>query len=575
MINIEVNGRTVWAEKGEMLLTALRRAGIKVPTLCHIDGLTPTGACRMCVVEVEGQRGLVPSCAFPAADGMKVRTHSPRAVQARKTIIELLLANHPDDCLYCVRNGNCELQDLAEELGVRSRRFAGDRTRHTLDASSPSIVRDPAKCILCSKCVRICEEVQHVSAIDFIGRGSRAKIGTAFDEGLNVSSCVNCGQCVTVCPTGALTEKSQIQEVIDALNDKDKLVVVQHAPAVSVALGEEFGVPQGTDVAGAMTTALRWLGFDRVFDTSFAADLTIMEEGSELVHRLTNGGTLPMLTSCSPGWIKFVETYYPDFLDNLSTCKSPQQMMGAVIKSYFAQQAGINPSRIYSVSIMPCTAKKFEAARPEMAHDGLPDIDAVLTTRELARLIRMRGLDLAATAARHGRHALRRADHGRQALRRQRRRDGSRHSHGPLPRHRPGAGEAGSRRPFAAWKAPRKPASTSTASTWAWPSSTAWAMPAACWTTSRAGPQRPALHRSHDLPRRLHRRRRPAADRQPRGRCGRGCRPCTISIPRKRSAVRTRTSRSSGSTTSFSAHRLGEKSHHLLHTTYAPREALI
>jgi NADH-quinone oxidoreductase subunit G/NADP-reducing hydrogenase subunit HndD len=395
MINIEVNGRTVWAEKGEMLLTALRRAGIKVPTLCHIDGLTPTGACRMCVVEVEGQRGLVPSCAFPAADGMKVRTHSPRAVQARKTIIELLLANHPDDCLYCVRNGNCELQALAEELGVRSRRFAGDRTRHALDASSPSIVRDPAKCILCSKCVRICEEVQHVSAIDFIGRGSRSKIGTAFDEGLNVSSCVNCGQCVTVCPTGALAEKSQIQEVIEALNDKDKLVVVQHAPAVSVALGEEFGVPQGTDVAGAMTTALRWLGFDRVFDTSFAADLTIMEEGSELVQRLTRAGKLPLLTSCSPGWIKFVETYYPDFLGNLSTCKSPQQMMGAVVKGYFARQAGIHPSRICSVSIMPCTAKKFEAARPEMARDGLPDIDAVLTTRELARLIRMRGLDLA------------------------------------------------------------------------------------------------------------------------------------------------------------------------------------
>ena len=245
MITIEVNGRSVSAEKGEMLLTALRRAGIKVPTLCHIDGLTPTGACRMCVVEVEGQRGLVPSCAFPAADGMKVRTHSPRAVQARKTIIELLLANHPDDCLYCVRNGNCELQAAGRGVGRPQRRFAGDRTRHTLDTSSPSIVRDPAKCILCGKCVRVCEEIQRVAAIDFIGRGSRAKIGTAFDEGLNVSSCVNCGQCVTVCPTGALTEQSQIQEVIDALNDKDKLVVVQHAPAVSVTLGEEFGLPPG------------------------------------------------------------------------------------------------------------------------------------------------------------------------------------------------------------------------------------------------------------------------------------------------------------------------------------------
>jgi NADH-quinone oxidoreductase subunit G/NADP-reducing hydrogenase subunit HndD len=394
MITIEVNGRSIAAEKGETLLSALRRAAIRVPTLCHIDGLTATGACRMCVVEVEGQRGLVPSCAFPVADGMKVRTHSPRAVQARKTIIELLLANHPDDCLYCGRNGNCQLQQLAEELGVRQRRFAGDRTRHHIDTSSPSIVRDPAKCILCGKCVRVCEELQHVAAIDFIGRGSRAKVGTAFDEGLNVSSCVNCGQCITICPTGALTEQSQIKEVLDALNDPNKVVVVQHAPAVSVTLGEEFGMPPGADVMGAMTAALRRLGFDRVFDTGFTADLTIMEEGSELVHRLTHGGKLPMLTSCSPGWIKFVETYYPDFLDNLSTCKSPQQMMGAVIKSYFAEREGLDPARIYSVSIMPCTAKKFEAGRPEMGHDGVADVDAVLTTRELARIIRMRGLNL-------------------------------------------------------------------------------------------------------------------------------------------------------------------------------------
>jgi NADH-quinone oxidoreductase subunit G/NADP-reducing hydrogenase subunit HndD len=394
MITIEVNGRSIAAEKGESLLTALRRAAIRVPTLCHIDGLTATGACRMCVVEVEGQRGLVPSCAFPVADGMKVRTHSPRALQARKTIIELLLANHPDDCLYCGRNGNCQLQQLAEELGVRQRRFAGDRTRHYIDTSSPSIVRDPAKCILCGKCVRVCEEIQHVAAIDFIGRGSKAKVGTAFDEGLNVSSCINCGQCITICPTGALTEQSQIKEVLDALHDPNKVVVVQHAPAVSVTLGEEFGMPPGADVMGAMTAALRRLGFDRVFDTSFTADLTIMEEGSELVQRLTNGGKLPMLTSCSPGWIKFVETYYPDFLDNLSTCKSPQQMMGAVIKSYFAEREGLDPSRIYSVSIMPCTAKKFEAGRPEMGHDGVADVDAVLTTRELARIIRMCGLNL-------------------------------------------------------------------------------------------------------------------------------------------------------------------------------------
>jgi len=377
-----------------MLLSTLRRAGIKVPPLCHIEGLPPTGAIRMCVLEQEGQRGLVHRSEFTVSTGMKVQTHSPRAVQARRTIIELLLANHPDDCLYCARNRNCELQRLADELNVDQRRFRGEKTKYRIDSSSPSIIRDPAKCILCGKCVRICEEVQGVAAIDCIGRGSRAKVGTAFDEGLNVSSCANCGQCILVCPTGALQEHSHIKEVLDALNDPQKTVVVQHAPAVSVTLGEEFGVPSGTDVIGAMTTALRRLGFQRVFDTGFTADLTIMEEGSELVHRLQNGGRLPMLTSCSPGWIKFVETAYPDFIENLSTCKSPQQMMGALIKGYYAQHQGLDPAKIFSVSIMPCTAKKFEAGRPEMGRDGISDIDAVLTTRELAQLIRMRGLDL-------------------------------------------------------------------------------------------------------------------------------------------------------------------------------------
>jgi NADH-quinone oxidoreductase subunit G/NADP-reducing hydrogenase subunit HndD len=394
VIQIEANGRTIEAKEGEMLLTALKRAGIKVPTLCHMEDLFPSGACRMCVVEVDGQANLVPSCAYPVSAGMKVQTHSPRALRARKTIVELLLSNHPDDCLYCVRNNNCLLQDLSAELGVRQRRYAGDKLEYHLDTSSPSIVRDPAKCILCGRCVRVCEEVQGVSAIDFIGRGSEAQVGTAFNQGINISSCINCGQCIMVCPTGALREQSSVKEVMDALQDPERYVVVQHAPSVSVTLAEEFDLKPGVDVCGAMTTALRRLGFERVFDTAFSADLTIMEEASELAHRIASGGKLPMMTSCSPGWIKFVEQYYPDFLENLSTCKSPQQMLGAIIKSYFAEKEGIDPKKIFSVSIMPCTAKKFEATRPEMGSDNLPDIDAVLTTRELARMIRMRGLDI-------------------------------------------------------------------------------------------------------------------------------------------------------------------------------------
>ncbi|RKY58744.1 MAG: ferredoxin [Candidatus Neomarinimicrobiota bacterium] len=394
MITIEVNGRKVRANPKETILTVLKREGIKVPTLCHLPDLFPTGACRLCVVEIEGIRGLVPSCAYPVSEGMKIKTHSPRALRARKTIIELLLSNHPDDCLYCVRNGDCELQSLAEELGIRERRYTGAKNEYKIDTSSPAIIRDPAKCILCGKCVRVCEEIQGVAAIDFIGRGSRAQVGPAFNEGMNISSCVNCGQCIVVCPTGALRERSSIKEVMDAIADPEKFVVVQHAPSVSVTLGEAFGIKAGKDVMGIMAAAMRRVGFDRVFDTSFAADLTIMEEASEFVQRLKNNGKLPLLTSCSPGWIKFVETFYPEFIDNLSSCKSPQQMMGAVIKSYFAEKEGIDPAKIFSVSVMPCTAKKFEAERPELIHHGIADVDAVLTTRELARIIRMRGLDL-------------------------------------------------------------------------------------------------------------------------------------------------------------------------------------
>ncbi|MBN1296681.1 iron hydrogenase small subunit [bacterium] len=394
MIKIEVNGRIIEGKDGEMLIYALRRAGIHVPTLCHLNDMFPSGACRLCVVEVDGEKNLVPSCSYPVRSGLKIWTHSERAVEARKTIVELLLANHPDDCLYCERNGSCQLQDLAENLHILRRRYIGDRNRFNEDISSPSILRDPEKCILCGKCVRVCEEIQGVSAIDFIGRGSSTTVGTAFNEGLNVSSCVNCGQCINVCPTGALRERNQINDVMAALSNPDKFVVVQHAPSISLTLGEEFGLKPGADVNGIMTAALRQLGFDRVFETSFSADLTIMEEASELVRRIQTNGPLPMFTSCSPGWVKFVEQFYPELLPNLSTCKSPQQMLGAIIKSYFATRENIPPEKIFSVSIMPCTAKKFEAGRQEMERGGIADVDAVLTTRELARVIRMRGLDM-------------------------------------------------------------------------------------------------------------------------------------------------------------------------------------
>ena len=390
---LEANGQTIEINKGETILEVLKRGGIHVPTLCHLEGLLPSGTCRMCVVEVDGMHGLIPSCSYPAAAGMTVRTATPKVLKTRKTLVELLLSDHPDDCLYCARNGTCDLSNLAKEHGVRHRIYRGARKRKDKDSSSPSIVRDPEKCILCGKCVRVCDEVQGVAAIDFINRGSKAFVGTAFDGGLNVSSCINCGQCILVCPTAALTERSCVEEVLRVLADPGKTVVAQHAPAVSVSIAEAFGIPAGTDLDGQMVAALRRIGFDRVFDTSFAADLTILEEGNELIQRVTTGGPLPMFTSCSPGWVKFVEQFYPEFLPNISTCKSPQQMMGAVVKRFFAQQANLDPRDIVSISIMPCTAKKFEASRAEMGQDCVPDVDYVLTTRELAELFRIKGID--------------------------------------------------------------------------------------------------------------------------------------------------------------------------------------
>ncbi|PKP01685.1 MAG: ferredoxin [Bacteroidetes bacterium HGW-Bacteroidetes-6] len=391
---IEINGKTYEANQGETILTVLNRNGIKVPTLCYMKDFLPTGACRMCVVELEGSAKLVSSCSFPVSNGMKVKTHSPRVVEARKTIVELLLSNHPDDCLFCIRNSNCELQDLSKEYHVVDRRIHGVKNNHKMDHSSLSIIRDPAKCILCGRCVRVCEETMGVSCIEYINRGSKTVIGTTMGKGLNTSSCVNCGQCIMVCPTGALSERNQTTMVQEVLNQNEKTVVVQYAPSISVSIAEEFGMKPGQDVNGILNAVLRKMGFGFVFDTTFAADLTIMEEASELIDRITKGKTMPMFTSCCPAWVKYAEEFAPDFLDNLSSCKSPQQMAGAIIKSYFAEKASLKPEDIISVSIMPCTAKKFEAQRETMGRNGINDVDIVISTRELIELIKLYGIDM-------------------------------------------------------------------------------------------------------------------------------------------------------------------------------------
>ena len=393
MINIKINGMPFSVEKNTTILDACHQFGIKIPTLCYLRDMNEIGACRMCVCEVVGARSLVAACVYPIdREGTEIITNSPKVMEARKTTLELILSNHEKKCLSCERSNNCELQTMCKEFGVDSEdRFAGESPVLPIDTTTPHLVRNNNKCILCRRCVAACKE-QHVGVIGANNRGFDTEIGCAFDQNLADVACVSCGQCTVVCPTGALIVKDETAKVFEALADPDKYVVVQTAPAVRAALGEDFGMPIGTNVDGKMVAALRRLGFDKVFDTNFGADLTIMEEGTEFIDRVKNGGVLPMITSCSPGWVKFCEHYYPDLLPNLSTCKSPQQMTGAMIKSYYAEKEGIDPKKIVSVSVMPCTAKKFEHKRDNEGRDGMQDVDIVITTRELADMIKKAGL---------------------------------------------------------------------------------------------------------------------------------------------------------------------------------------
>ncbi len=398
MVNITINNRKISAYEGETIMEAARRNNINIPSLCWLEGIHRVGSCRICVVEVEGAKTLQASCIVPVQEGMVIRTNTEKVRKTRKLLYELIMSDHPKECLGCARNQNCELQKLGEMISAGEGRFEGERSKSDIDDSSPSIVRDMSKCILCRRCVTVCNEIQEVGVLNVQNRGFDSIVGPAEGLALNTVNCTYCGQCTIVCPVGALQEKDSTEAVWNALFDSKKRVIVQTAPAVRAALGEEFGDEPGTLVTGKMATALRELGFDDVFDTNFAADLTIIEEGSELLERLTAAlsgkqAVLPMITSCSPGWIKYVEHAWPDELDHLSTCKSPHMMLGALAKSFYARKLGIDPKDIFVVSVMPCTAKKFEITRPELSNDGLPNVDAVLTTRELARMIKEAGID--------------------------------------------------------------------------------------------------------------------------------------------------------------------------------------
>ena len=393
LITLTIDGTEVKVKEGATILDAARQANIDIPTLCFLKEINEMGDCRMCIVEVEGRKGFATSCIQKAEEGMVVHTHTPAVLEARRMVLDLIISNHAKDCLTCTRSGNCELQNLAIKFNVLNIEYEGERTKHKVDDKSPAIVRDFNKCILCRRCVGACKNVQEIGAIDCINRGFESCVSTAGDHSLADVDCTYCGQCIEACPTGALHEKDDTSKVWVKLKDPETYTVVQTAPAVRVTLGEEFDSKIGTNVKGKMVTALKKLGFDKVFDTNTGADFTIMEEANEFIDRIEDGGTLPMITSCCPAWVRFAEKNYPDQLEHLSSCKSPHQMFGAVIKSYYARKFNIDPSKIFVVSVMPCIAKKYECTREEMEEDGLRDVDAVITTRELSRMIKQANIE--------------------------------------------------------------------------------------------------------------------------------------------------------------------------------------